>query len=141
METPKKRHGIENLKPAKKGEVRNPKGRPKSTLNVLKSAGYTLDDMKYRIKQLIFKKRSELAKIYSDPESLMIDKIVANALEHDLKKGIVSTLETILTRIWGAPKQTVENNGSIDLNMKQEFSKEDLIKEAEQRGLPSSIFK
>lgn len=105
---------LRNLRPNtfKKGQSGNPRGRPKKITTLAKELKYSLDDVRERIKFLMFKNHIELDAIRRNDKTLMLDKIIANALIKDLSKGQISTLDSLMTRVWGAPKQTVETTGT-----------------------------
>lgn len=95
----------------KKGKSGNPMGRPPKVTTQARRAGYTLDDVRARIKVLIQMNIKQMDEIILSETSIMLDKIIANALVTDFKKGYIHTLDSLLTRVWGAPKQTIENTG------------------------------
>jgi len=49
----------------------------------------------------------ELADVYKDPKATILEKTVANAMKKSLEKGTLYSLETLLSRVYGQPKQEV----------------------------------
>ena len=90
----------ENLIPIKKGEVRNPNGRPKGSKNRSTVARELLD--------LVTKSNNILDPL--DPnteftqEELMFAKMIQCA-----KEGDVAAFKAVLDSAYGSPRQTVEN--------------------------------
>jgi hypothetical protein len=49
----------------------------------------------------------ELGEVYKDPKATILEKTVANAMRKSLEKGTLYSLETLLSRVYGQPKQEV----------------------------------
>lgn len=49
----------------------------------------------------------ELAEVYKEPKATILEKTVANAMKKSLEKGTLYSLETLLSRVYGQPKQEV----------------------------------
>lgn len=98
----KKHHpGSENLKPIKKGEVRNPKGRPKGSKNVT----------------TLLKKMLERNILYEDMEGVPTELTIAEAITNNMlktalnsfdKKDQLKAMDMVLDRTEGKPIQYVE---------------------------------
>lgn len=113
-----------NLKPAKKGEVRNPKGRPKKLLTEF------LDDLKDEGFGKVTKTQAEeayeallglpLVKLIEISQSQGNDypAILVIASRHllDRKGKAFQVLEAMLDRAHGKPKQTTDENVNLNLN-------------------------
>jgi len=110
------RRAVENLKPAKKGEVRNPDGRPKKMVSVV------LDTLKKNGYSNI--KRSQVVDIYeilltlpepvikgmvADLEMPMIYRIVAKEM---LSKKGFDIIEKMINRVHGMPKINAHLEGT-----------------------------
>ena len=48
----------------------------------------------------------ELKDVYDNPKATILEKTIANAMVKSLKKGSLYSLETLLTRVYGKPKET-----------------------------------
>ena len=106
-----------NLIPAKKGEVRNPTGRPKKVDTILKEI--FLDEYNVRlsksqteeiIKGVLSKTRSELMELAQNEELPFWISMIANKATKDYKKGSIHLLELLFDRVYGKPKETVDQN-------------------------------
>jgi len=100
----------------KKGEVANPNGRPRKYVSILKDAGYKLAEINDTIQNMMAMDLEELKKVYDNPKATILEKTIANAMVKSLQKGSLYSLETLLTRVYGKPKETssVENSGKIE---------------------------
>jgi hypothetical protein len=119
----------QNLIPAKKGEVRNPDGRPKKVETILKevflaeynvklSAGQTSDI----IQSILTKSRTELIELAKNDELPFWISMIAKKATRDYERGSIHLLEILFDRVYGKPKetqhQTIESkNFTITLNL------------------------
>lgn len=97
-----------NLKPFKKGidERRHITGRPRTYITTLKDNGYKLAEVNDVIQVLMSMTLDELKEVFDNPASTILEKTIANAMFTSLKKGSLYSLETLLSRVYGTPKQT-----------------------------------
>lgn len=51
----------------------------------------------------------ELKAFYEADDSTALEKAVASAIRKSITSGRIDSLEPILSRVYGSPKQTVEN--------------------------------
>jgi hypothetical protein len=100
----------------KKGEVANPNGRPRKYVSLLKEQGYRLSEINDTIQAMMSMDLSELQKVNDNPKATILEKTIAAAMIKSLKNGSLFSLETLLTRVYGKPKETtaVENSGKIE---------------------------
>jgi hypothetical protein len=105
--------GHRNLKPIQKGEVRNPNGRPKKMKTLLGRQGYRLSDINDTIQIMMLMDLEELKKVFEDPKSTILEKTVANALRKSMEKGKLDSMETLLTRVYGKPKEKLEQEINV----------------------------
>lgn len=100
----------------KKGQVLNPKGRPKKFVTSLKDSGYKLSEINDTIQVLMSMTIDELADVYKHPNATILEKTIANAMRKSLEKGSLYSIDTLLSRVYGKPKETaqVENSGKIE---------------------------
>jgi hypothetical protein len=67
----------------------------------------------------------ELKSVWENPKATILEKTIANAMRKSLEKGSLYSLETLMNRVYGKPKETVDNNIKTDepiiitLNLKQ----------------------
>jgi len=101
----------ENLKPATKGEVRNPNGRPKGSKNRATVARKYLD--------LITKQKNGLT---GEVEELSQEEVITLAMLTKASKGDVNAYKAVMDSAFGQPKQTTDTNLSVsDFDVKDLF--------------------
>lgn len=110
----------ENLKPFKKGhdERRHIQGRPRTYITTLKDNGYKLSEVNDCIQVMMSMTLDELKLVYDNKNSTILEKTIANAMFTSLKKGSLYSMETLLSRVFGTPKQT------SDVSMQMQFKVE-----------------
>lgn len=106
----------QNLKPFKKGEVANPNGRPRKYVSLLKEQGYKVSEINDTIQSMMSMELDELKEVWDNPKATILEKTIASAMLKSLKNGSLYSLDTLLTRVFGKPKETstVENTGKIE---------------------------
>jgi len=105
----------------KPGQSGNPAGRKKSQLsNLEKMAGQeyglklTKHDIALIMQWIIERTFTELKEIKENPNTPVFINALISAMEKDLKKGSIKTLEMIFDRIYGKPgpdKRETSNSG------------------------------
>lgn len=100
-----------------KGETMNPNGRPRKYVSVLKDAGYKLSEINDTIQNLMAMRVDELQHIHNDPATTILEKTIAGAMIKSLKNGSLYSLDTLLTRVYGKPKETatITQDGTINV--------------------------
>jgi hypothetical protein len=100
-----------------KGETNNPNGRPRKYVSLLKDAGYKLSEINDTIQNMMAMDLQELKGVYENPQATILEKTIASAMRKSLEKGSLYSLETLLTRVYGKPKETAEvtNDGKIEV--------------------------
>jgi poly-beta-hydroxyalkanoate depolymerase len=98
----------ENIEPYKwdKGVSGNPNGRPKKYVSILKESGYKLSEINDTIQNMMAMDLDELKDVYTNPKATILEKTIANAMKKSLEKGSLYSLDTLLTRVYGKPKET-----------------------------------
>jgi hypothetical protein len=101
----------ENLKPFKKGEDprRNLEGAPRKWISQLKDNGYKQAEINDCILIMLSMTLDELAEVYKNPKATILEKTVANALKRSLEKGSLYSLDTLLNRAVGKPKESIDH--------------------------------
>jgi hypothetical protein len=89
-----------------KGETANPNGRPRKYVSMLRDQGYKLSEVNDTIQTIMSMDLDELKLIWENPKATILEKTVANALMTSLKKGSLYSIDTLLTRVYGKPKET-----------------------------------
>lgn len=118
----------ENILPFswKKGQSGNPAGRPRKFVCLLKDMGYTKQDINTTIQNMMAMSISELAEVFKDDNATVLEKTIANAIKRGIEKGTLYSMETLLTRVYGQPKQEIESkNDNINRNIQVEVIKSD----------------
>lgn len=103
---------LQNLKPFPKGNNANPNGRPKKYVSLLKESGYKLSEINDTIQAMMAMDLDELKSVWDNPKATILEKTIANAMMTSLKKGSLYSLETLLSRAFGNPKQMTELTGA-----------------------------
>lgn len=112
----------ENLKPMQKGETRNPNGRPRKYVSLLREQGYKLSEVNDTIQVLISMTIDELKEVYTNPKATILEKTIASAIRKSIEKGSLYSIETLLTRVYGKPKEQVDLNASGGMEIKVVYS-------------------
>ena len=101
----------------KKGESGNPNGRPRKYVSLLKDSGYKLSEINDTIQTMMAMDLDELADVFKNPKATVLERTIANAMRKSLEKGSLYSLETLLTRVYGKPKETasVQTDGKIEV--------------------------
>lgn len=111
----KKFNKNDNLKPFKKGEDnrRNVKGRPRKFILELKEQGYKISEVTDTIEILISMTEKELQDISNNDNSTVLEKVVSSAILKSIKRGDLVSIETLLNRAFGKPKEKIEQDVKI----------------------------
>jgi hypothetical protein len=105
--------GYKNIEPSwEKGQSGNPNGRPKKYVSLLKESGYKLSEINDTIQAMMAMDMDELKSVWDNPRATILEKTIANAMMTSLKKGSLYSLETLLSRAFGNPKQMTELTGA-----------------------------
>lgn len=118
----------ENILPFswQKGQSGNPKGRPRKFVCLLKDMGYNKQDINTTIQNMMAMSISELAEVFKDDNATVLEKTIANAIKRGIEKGTLYSMETLLTRVYGQPKQEIESkNENLNKNIQVEVIKSD----------------
>ena len=103
---------LQNLKPFPKGNNANPNGRPKKYVSLLKESGYKLSEINDTIQAMMAMDMDDLKSVWDNKHATILEKTIANAMMTSLKKGSLYSLETLLSRAFGNPKQMTELTGA-----------------------------
>jgi hypothetical protein len=110
----------------KKGQSGNPHGRPRKFVCLLKDMGYNKQDINTTIQNMMAMSISELAEVFKDDNATVLEKTIANAIKRGIEKGTLYSMETLLTRVYGQPKQEIESkNENLNKNIQVEVIKSD----------------
>jgi hypothetical protein len=96
----------------KKGKSGNPNGRPRKYVSLLKENGYKLSEINDTIQAMMAMDMDELKEVWENKNATILEKTIANAMRKSLEKGSLYSLETLLSRAFGNPKQMTELTGA-----------------------------
>jgi hypothetical protein len=112
----KQEHGgvIQNWE---KGVSGNPNGRPRKYVSLLKEQGYKLAEVNDCIQAIMSMDMQELKSVWDNPKATVLEKTIAGALRKSLEKGSLYSIDTLVTRVYGKPKETahITNDGKIEV--------------------------
>jgi hypothetical protein len=98
----------EHLIPYKPGQSGNPNGRPRKYVSLLKEQGYKLAEINDTIQAMMSMDLDELKTVWDNPKATILEKTIAAAMRKSLEKGSLYSLETLLTRVYGKPKEQMD---------------------------------
>ena len=100
-----------------KGVSGNPNGRPRKYVSLLKEQGYKLAEVNDCIQAIMSMDMQELKAVWDNPKATVLEKTIAGALRKSLEKGSLYSIDTLLTRVYGKPKETahITNDGKIEV--------------------------
>ena len=97
-----------------KGDKRiNKNGRPRKWISEMKDSGYSLSEITDAIQVLISLETSKLDEIRMNPQSTVLEITIASAILRSIEKGDLDSIETLITRVYGKPKEKVEADINI----------------------------
>lgn len=101
---------IKNLgKKFEKGDKRiNKNGRPRKWISDIKDTGYSLSEITDAIQVLISLEPAKLDEIRTNPQSTVLEITIAAAILRSIERGDLDSIETLITRVYGKPKEKVE---------------------------------
>jgi hypothetical protein len=111
----------ENLIPhqMKPGETRNPNGRPRKYVSTLREQGYKLSEINDCIQVMMAMTIEELKDAFENPTATVLEKTIAAAIKRSIEKGSLYSIETLLSRVYGKPKESVDMDiqGEVTVTM------------------------
>jgi hypothetical protein len=98
------------LKPFKSGEDtrRNLEGRPRKYVSLLKEQGYKLAEINDSIQALMSMTPKELEAVTKNPDATVLEMTVAKAIIKSMNNGSLYSMDTLLSRVYGKPKEQVD---------------------------------
>jgi tRNA A37 N6-isopentenylltransferase MiaA len=96
----------------------NRNGRPKKYVTLLKEQGYKLAEINDTIQAMLSMDLDELKEVWHNPKATVLEKTIANAMRKSLEKGSLYSIETLLSRVYGKPKETADVNQTVSGEIK-----------------------
>lgn len=75
--------------------------------------GYKKSEINDTIQAMMAMTLDELKEVWENPKATILEKTVANAMRKSLEKGTLYSLETLLSRVYGQPKQETQTEVRI----------------------------
>ena len=101
--------GYKDIEPRwKKGESGNPNGRPRKYVSQLRELGYKLSEINDTIQVMMAMDMEELKSVWDNPKATVLEKTIAAAIRKSIEKGSLYSLETLLTRVYGKPRENAD---------------------------------
>jgi hypothetical protein len=79
--------------------------------------GYNKQDINQTIENMMAMTLDELADIYKNEMSTILERTIANAMRKSLERGSLYSLETLISRVHGTPKAELDLNATGSLNV------------------------
>ena len=105
---------IPNNKPFEKGKSGNPNGRPRKYVSTLIDQGYKRSEINDTIQNMMAMTLEEVKAVWDNPTATVLEKTIASAIRKSIEKGTLYSMETLLSRVYGQPKQEVEQTVHIE---------------------------
>lgn len=99
------------------GKSGNPKGRPRKWVNTLRDQGYKKSEIMDCLQVLMSMTEEELQDVYDDNTRPILEQTVAGALLKAKQGKSLYNLESIITRVFGQPKQEIDNQITGDFKI------------------------
>lgn len=91
-----------------KGQSGNPNGRPRKFVTTLKEIGYKRSEINDTIQAMLAMDKNELTEVVKNPNATILEMTLASAMKKSIEKGSLYSIETLLSRVFGMPKQELE---------------------------------
>lgn len=104
-----------------KGKSGNPNGRPRKYVSQLKEQGYKVSEINDTIQAMMAMDMEELKEVWNNDAATVLEKTIAGAMRKSLEKGSLYSMETLLTRVFGKPKEQAEIDITSDNQITVKF--------------------
>lgn len=92
----------------KPGQSGNPHGRSKKFVTSLKAQGYKLSEINDCIVVMLSMTKEQLKQATSSAKATALEMMISAAILRAIREGNLATFETLASRTYGKPKETVE---------------------------------
>lgn len=106
----KQPHGGALFRP-EKGITANRRGRPRKYVSKLREQGYSQSEVNDAILVLISMTEKEALGVFEHPDATMLEKTIVAALLKGMEQGSLFAIDTLLTRVYGKPKESMSVTG------------------------------
>jgi hypothetical protein len=86
----------------------NKEGRPRKYVSLLKEQGYKLSEINDSIQALMSMDEEELKSVSTNDKATVLEKTIAKAILKSMSNGSLYSLDTLLTRVYGKPKEQMD---------------------------------
>lgn len=98
----------------KKGKSGNPNGRPRKFTTSLRDDGYRQSEINDTIQVMLAMTPEELKGVVGSPEATALELTIASAIRQSISKGNLASMETLITRVYGRPREYVDADIKTD---------------------------
>ena len=127
----------QNLTPFEKGQSGNLNGRPRKIYTVLKESGYSKDDVRNAFNEIAWADVDELQRLFKDPKSPAIIKVIAHAYKRAIEKGDYRYVSEIIQQSIGKPKENADIKSEITIRLIDDNDSETETTQGTDRGIES----
>jgi hypothetical protein len=99
----------------KPGQSGNPNGRPRKYVSTLRESGYKVSEINDCIQVMMAMTVDELKEAFENKNATVLEKTIAAAIKKSIEKGSLYSIETLLSRVYGKPKEQVDMNVDADV--------------------------
>lgn len=110
-----------NISPAtqfKPGHSGNPNGRPRKYVSLSEEQADKLSQINQCIQAMMTMELSDLTAVLNNPAATILEKTVASAMLRSLQKGSLSSVQTLLNRLYGTPGQAGGQKSTVKINVR-----------------------
>ena len=93
------------------------RGRPRKFVCELKDQGYKQSEINDTILAMLAMDIEELKDVWQNPKATILEKTIAAAMRKSIERGSLYSIETLITRAYGKPKETVEQTIHTETDM------------------------
>jgi len=96
-----------------KGETANRRGRPRKYVSLLRQTGYSMSEVLDCIKVMLAMTEAELENVHKNKNATILEITIAKAMERSIQRGSLYSIECLLDRAYGKPKENTSINADV----------------------------